>query len=72
MIGMTVGDERARLRLRRIDPRIGGPDIDAFGKRLDPGTEARHDGYMVERPPAAKRIIERRAAFTFRNEPETI
>ena len=42
MVGMAVRDERACLRLRRIDPRVGGAHVDAFGKRLYPGTEARH------------------------------
>ena len=42
MIGMAVGDQRPGLRLRRIDPGIGGPDVNAFGKRLDPGTETGH------------------------------
>jgi hypothetical protein len=42
VIGMAVSHERARLRLARIDPGVGGLYIDAFGKRLDPGTETGH------------------------------
>ena len=42
VIGMAVGDQRLVVGLRGIDPRIGGFDIDAFGKRLDPVTEAGH------------------------------
>ena len=42
MVGMAVGDQRAGLGLRRIDPGVGGPHVDAFGIRLDPGTEAGH------------------------------
>ena len=40
-------DEGAFLRPRGIDPRIGGFDIDAFGKRLDPGTEAGHSDVIA-------------------------
>src|SRR5687768_6854494 len=42
MIGMAMRDEGLGLRLRRIDPRIRGAYVDAFGKRLYPGTEAGH------------------------------
>ena len=42
MIGMAMGDECARLRLARVDPRVGRLDVDAFGKRLYPGTETGH------------------------------
>ncbi len=42
MVRMPVRDERLALRPRRIDPRISRADIDAFRKRLYPGTEARH------------------------------
>ena len=47
VIGMAVGDQRARLGLRRIDPGVGRPYIDAFGKRLDPGTQAGHCGIIA-------------------------
>src|SRR3546814_9569990 len=42
VIGMAVGDERTRLGTARIDPGVGGFHINAFGKRLDPGTETGH------------------------------
>src|SRR5438067_12342584 len=42
MVAMAGGDERAWPGLRRVDPRVGRLDVDAFGKRLDPGTEAGH------------------------------
>src|SRR5918993_4891976 len=42
VIGMAVRDEGPGLRLRGIDPRVGGAYVDAFGKRLYPGTEACH------------------------------
>lgn len=46
MIAMAVGDKRAGLGLRRIDPGIGGGDVDALGMRLDPGAELGHSGAM--------------------------
>ena len=42
MVGMAVGDERAVLGLRGIDPRVGGFDEDALGKGLDPAAETGH------------------------------
>jgi len=42
MVGMAVGDERARLRLGRIDPGVRRLYVDAFGKRLYPGTQTGH------------------------------
>jgi hypothetical protein len=42
VIGMAVRDQRAALGLARIDPGVGGLNVDAFGKRLDPGTETGH------------------------------
>ena len=42
MIGMAMGHQRNRLGLRRIDPRVGRANVDAFGKRLYPGTETGH------------------------------
>src|SRR4051794_10859731 len=51
MVAMAVGDQGARLRLRRIDPGVGRLDVDAFGKRLDPGTEAGHRELYARRAP---------------------
>ena len=42
MIGMAVGDQGERFGLGGIDPGVCRPDVDAFGKRLYPGTETRH------------------------------
>jgi hypothetical protein len=42
MIGMAVRDQSPRLRLGRIDPSIGWANVNAFGKRLNPGTQAPH------------------------------
>ena len=42
VVGMAVGDQRPGLGLRRVDPGVGRAHIDAFGKSLDPGTEAGH------------------------------
>src|SRR5512147_1979761 len=42
MVGMAVGNERALLWPRGIDPRVRRAHVNAFRKRLYPGTEARH------------------------------
>ena len=42
MIAVAVGDQRLGLGLRWVDPRVGGPHVDALRVRLDPGTQARH------------------------------
>ena len=42
MIGMAVGNQCPRLGPRRIDPCIGGFDVDAFQMRLDPVAQAAH------------------------------
>src|SRR4051812_15035425 len=42
MVGMAVGDERPGLGHVRIDPGVGRPYVETFGKRLDPGTETGH------------------------------
>ena len=46
MIGMAVGDQRPGLGLRGIDPGVGRLHVNAFGERLDPGTETGHGRYM--------------------------
>ena len=47
MVAMAVGDQSARLGLRGIDPGIRRAHVDAFGKRLDPGTQAGHCGIIA-------------------------
>src|SRR3712207_5027810 len=44
VVGMAVSDERPSLRLTRVDPGVCGLDVNAFGKRLYPGTETGHRG----------------------------
>ena len=38
VIGVAMGDQRARLWLRRIDPGVGGPHVYPRRMGLDPGT----------------------------------
>ncbi len=59
MIGVPMRHQRAFLGLRGIDPRVGGFDIYAFGKRLDPITEARHIATATETMRGSRSIIER-------------
>ncbi len=42
MIAVAVSHERPLFRLRRVDPRIGWPDIKSVGESFDPGTQTRH------------------------------
>ena len=47
VVAMPMRDQRAGLGLRGIDPRVCRPHINAFRKRLDPGTQARHCGIIA-------------------------
>jgi len=42
VVAMAVGDQRLRLGFGRIDPGVRGAYVNAFGMRLDPGTQAGH------------------------------
>src|SRR4030095_1233470 len=50
MVGMAVGDQRAILRPRRIDPGVRRLHVNGFGKRLDPAAEAGHISYVSALP----------------------
>jgi hypothetical protein len=47
MIGMAMRHERARLRRRRVDPRIGGGQIEPLRVGFDPGSGAGHGCNMI-------------------------
>src|SRR4249919_3437704 len=51
MVGMAMGDQRAILGSRRIDPGIRRFHVNAFRKRLDPAAEARHIAHVSALPP---------------------